>query len=162
MYPLVNYSARRQSAKSAIPPNIGPENVLGAKNRIVSRGTGRDMPIFRGSSLKKKRLSEKRDFDLLTGCKSWPIDTNGVNPVWIWWSDVNPDFFPVLSYKKVVTITATNMSSSYLPFKSQSIGQPTGSVQVLRLHKKMLHTVTCLNGQKQIAHSRWECFDWLS
>ena len=119
--PLVNYSARRQSAKSTIPPNFGPKNVLGTKNRIESHGTGQGMPIFQGSTLQKDRLSEKREFKFLAGCKSWPIDTDGVNPAWIWRSDVNPDFFCLFFYQEVVTITGTKFFSLYLSVKRKSI-----------------------------------------
>ena len=51
-------------------PNFGPKNVLGTKNKIESHGTGQGMPIFQESTLQKDRLSEKREFNFLTGCKS--------------------------------------------------------------------------------------------
>ena len=161
-YPLVNYSGWGQSTKSAKPPNIKPKNVLGTKNRIKSCGTGQDMPIFQWSTLQKNHLSEKQDFDLLTGCKSWPIDTNGVNPAWIWWSDVNPDFFSFfLSESCTYHRNKIFLHRIYLLRGNLSV-QPIRSVQVLRQQKKILQTIIYLTTQKQIAHSQWECFDWLS
>ena len=143
--------------KIHLTPKFRVQKCFRDKNRIESRSTGQGMPIFQGSTLQKDRLSEKREFNLLTGCKSWPIDTNGVNPAWIWWSDVNPDFFFIVLSESGNHLSNKNFLHHIYLLKENLSVQPIGSIQVLRQQKKMLQIIICLNGQKQIAQSQWEC-----